>query len=46
MINKKQTMCNLARTKNGEVATYLKNLSQLIGALFSCDSRAKIELRS
>jgi len=31
--------------KNGEVAIDLKNLSQLRGALFWCDSNAKFELR-
>ena len=31
---------------DGNLTTYLKNLSQLIGALFWCDSNAKIFLRS
>ena len=30
------------REKNGEVASDLKNLSKSIGALFWCDSNAKI----
>ena len=34
------------REKNGEVASDLKNLSKSIGALFWCDSNAKIQLRS
>jgi len=32
--------------KNGNLATNLKNLSQLIGVLYWCDSSAKILLRS
>jgi len=34
------------RRKNGEVASELKNLSKILGALFWCDSNIKIELRS
>jgi len=30
----------------GEVAVILQNLSQLIGALFLCDSSAIVEIRS
>ena len=32
--------------RDGNLTTYLKNLSQLIGELFWCDSSAKILLRS
>jgi len=31
--------------RDGNLTTYLKNLSQLLGALFWCDSSAKILLR-
>jgi len=44
--NSKYRKNDKSKTKNvqssGEVATNLKTLSQLIGALFWCDSSAKI----
>jgi len=42
MINQIQSVCNSgAKKKNSEIASVLKSLSKLIGALFWCDSSAK-----
>jgi len=47
MINQIKSVCNCgAKKKTGEVAVDLKNLSQLIGGSFWCNSSAKSELRS
>jgi len=42
MINQIQKSVQSGANRNGDLATNLKNLSQLIGALFWCDSSIKI----